>query len=121
MENKIMKSFNGYKVYDEEARNQLTALSVHVTNKSNPHGVTLEQLGVTATVEELSYLSGLTGLIQTQLDNKVSISDITTTLGRSTPVDAADTNYTTYMARGISLNNVDTDPLINGIIALMYE
>lgn len=42
----------------------------HVSNKSNPHGVTLSQLGVNATATELNYVDGVTSSIQTQLDSK---------------------------------------------------
>jgi hypothetical protein len=42
----------------------------HTLNKSNPHGVTLSQLGVNATATELNYVDGVTSSIQTQLDNK---------------------------------------------------
>ena len=44
----------------------------HVSNKSNPHGVTLSTLGVSATATELNYVDGVTSNIQTQLDNKAS-------------------------------------------------
>lgn len=44
----------------------------HVSNKSNPHGVTLAQLGVNATTTELNYVDGVTSNIQTQLNGKAS-------------------------------------------------
>ena len=43
-------------------------LTSHTNNKSNPHGVTLSQLGVTATAAELNYADGVTSNIQTQLN-----------------------------------------------------
>ena len=62
-------------------------LTSHTGNKSNPHGVTLSQLGVTATsselnvldgitatVTELNYTDGVTSNIQTQLNAKVPTS-----------------------------------------------
>lgn len=49
-------------------------LSSHTSNKSNPHGVTLAQLGVTATAAELNYLEGATSNIQTQLNAKAESS-----------------------------------------------
>lgn len=58
-------------------------LSSHTSNKTNPHGVTLSQLGVTATSTELNYVDGVTSSIQSQLDSKAdenhghAISDIT--------------------------------------------
>lgn len=77
-----------------------SALTSHTGNKSNPHGVTLSQLGVTATAAELNimdgvtataaeinkldgltattaelnYIDGVTSNIQTQLDGKAASS-----------------------------------------------
>ena len=42
-------------------------------------------------------------------------------LNRTTAVNAADTNYTTLMARGTSLNSAETVPAVNGAIAWTYE
>ena len=39
---------------------------------------------------------------------------------RTTSVAAADTNYTTYMARGEALNSADTNPTVNGAISWTY-
>ena len=60
-------------------------LGDHTSNKSNPHNVTLNQLGITAsadelnkmdgiiaTTTELNYIDGVTGNIQTQLDDKAA-------------------------------------------------
>ena len=57
----------------------------HTSNKSNPHGVSLSQLGITATaaelnaldgitatVTELNYVDGVTSNIQTQLNGKAA-------------------------------------------------
>ena len=49
-------------------------LTSHTGNKSNPHGVTLAQLGVNATATELNYVDGVTSAIQTQLNAKVPTS-----------------------------------------------
>ena len=51
-----------------------TDLSAHISNQSNPHNVTISQLGVTATATELNYVDGVTSNIQTQLNAKVSTS-----------------------------------------------
>lgn len=44
-----------------------------------------------------------------------------TMLNRTTKVNAADTNYATYMARGVSLNAAETSPTVNGTIAWHYK
>ena len=46
---------------------------------------------------------------------------ISTKIGRTTAVTEDDTNYTSYMARGQSLNTSDTVPGKNGQIAWVYE
>lgn len=42
-------------------------------------------------------------------------------LGRTTAVNAADTNYTTLMARGTSLHSSATTPAVNGAICWQYK
>lgn len=59
-------------------------LTSHTGNKSNPHGVTLSQLGVTATATELNYCDGVTSNIQTQLNNTVKLSGDQTINGNKT-------------------------------------
>ena len=44
----------------DTSRAAQTSLDSHTSNKSNPHGVTLAQLGVTATVAELNKMDGVT-------------------------------------------------------------
>ena len=41
-------------------------------------------------------------------------------LNRTTNVNASDSNYTTYMARGEALFSTDTTPTVNGCIAWQY-
>lgn len=45
---------------------------------------------------------------------------INTRLNRTTNVNASDTNYTTYMARGEALFSSETTPSVNGCIAWVY-
>lgn len=59
-------------------------LTSHTGDKSNPHGVTLSQLGVTATATELNYCDGVTSNIQTQLNNTVKLSGNQTVSGNKT-------------------------------------
>ena len=58
----------------DTSRAAQTSLDSHTANKSNPHGVTLAQLGLTATSTELNYVDGVTSAIQTQLDGKAASS-----------------------------------------------
>ena len=48
-------------------------------------------------------------------------SDIHVAINRTTNVNASDSNYTTYMARGEALFSVETTPSVNGTIAWQYE
>lgn len=45
---------------------------------------------------------------------------INTRLNRTTNVNASDSNYTTYMARGEALFSTETTPTVNGCIAWVY-
>ena len=69
----------------DTSRASKTEVDTHTSNKSNPHSVTLAQLGLTATavelnvldgitttVTELNYVDGVTSNIQTQLNGKLS-------------------------------------------------
>lgn len=47
--------------------------------------------------------------------------NLNTKVNRTTAVNAADNNYTQYMARGESLNSGTATPSINGCIAWTYE
>ena len=48
-------------------------------------------------------------------------SDIHVAINRTTNVNASDSNYTTYMARGEALFAQETTPTVNGAIAWQYE
>lgn len=79
---------NENEIYMTPEENELqSSLNSHVANNSNPHGVTLSQLGITATAAELNkmdgitattteinYCDGVTSNIQTQLNNKSNTS-----------------------------------------------
>ena len=91
------------------------------------------QGGVTAAVAGTDYLktapvtsvNGNTGAVtlgksDVGLGNVDNVS-INARLNRTTNVNAADTNYTTYMARGEALFSAETTPSVNGTIAWQYE
>lgn len=91
------------------------------------------QGGVTAAVAGTDYLktapvtsvNGKTGAVSVSksdvgLGNVDNVS-INARLNRTTNVNAADTNYTALMARGMSLNASETTPAVNGAIAWQYE
>lgn len=91
------------------------------------------QGGVTAAVAGTDYLktapvtsvNGKTGAVSVSksdvgLGNVDNVS-INTRLNRMTNVNAADTNYTTYMARGEALFSAETTPSVNGAIAWQYS
>lgn len=48
-------------------------------------------------------------------------NDIHTALNRTNAVNVANSNYTTYMARGEALFSAETTPSVNGTIAWQYE
>lgn len=54
-------------------------------------------------------------------ENLITSGVLRYAINRSTCVSSADTNYTTLMARGASLNSTETTPAVNGAIAWTYE
>ena len=102
----------------DTSRAAQTSLDSHTGNKSNPHGVTLAQLGLTATVAELNYMDGATSNIQAQLDGKADahthpyLSTSTKYAGSSSVggaatsanklnTNAGDANIPVYFANGV--------------------
>lgn len=72
--------------------------------------------------EEVAGVSGHTHSVSDIVDFPSSANIVSKSfLGRTTAVNAADTNYTTLMARGVSLNSAETTPAVNGAIAWTYE
>ena len=68
-------------------------------------------------------VNGKTGAVNlTSSDiGAATASDIYTALNRTNAVDIANSNYTTYMARGEALYSYETTPSANGCIAWQYE
>lgn len=54
-------------------------------------------------------------------DDSWTRSDMVLSNNRGTAVHQPDTNYTTFMARGTSLNSAETTPTANGTVAWTYE
>lgn len=79
-------------------------LTSHTGNKSNPHGVTLAQLGVTATAAELNYVDGVTSSIQTQLNSKAASGHTHNYAGSSSAGGAATSANKLATARTITLS-----------------
>ena len=68
-------------------------LTSHTSNKSNPHGVTLSQLGVTATAAELNIMDGVTATAA-----EINVLDgITTTTAELNYVDGVTSNIQTQL------------------------
>lgn len=76
----------------------------------------------TAPVTSVNGKTGAVNVSKTDvgLGNVDNVS-INTRLNRTTNVNAADTNYTVYMARGIMLSPTEQTPTVNGCICLVYE
>lgn len=68
-------------------------------------------------------VNGKTGAVNLTASNigAATTSDIYTTLNRTNAVDVANSNYTTYMARGEALFSYEVTPTVNGCIAWQYE
>ena len=116
----------------DTSRAAQSSLDSHTSNKSNPHGVTLAQLGVTstaaelnaldgitATVTELNYVDGATSNIQTQLNGKAASGHTHNYAGSSSAggaatsanklnTDAGSSTQPVYFANGIPVKTTYT-------------
>lgn len=94
-----------------EVDDNLTAQNNHINNKNNPHGVTLNQLGINVSADELNHMAGITSNVQSQLNNKSNvdhghiISDIT---NLQNELDGKQPNITGG-ATTITTNNLTTN------------
>ena len=94
------------------------------TGATGPQGPTGPNKVSTTTATDIAGLvKGSGGKMAQAVANSdyISPANLTTRLGRSTAVNAADTNYTKYMARGEALFSAETTPSVNGCIAWQYE
>lgn len=72
------------------------------------------------TTRSITNNTGISGSISGST-NLITLNTLRYALNRTTSVAAADTNYSTYMARAISLSSTETTPTINGTIVWIYE
>lgn len=93
------------------------SLDDHISDEDNPHNVTAEGIG--AAKEDHDH-DGVYATIGHTHDYEVA-GATAALINRDTAVNAADANYTTYMARGEALFSAETTPTINGTIAWQYE
>lgn len=89
--------------------------------------------GVSAAVAGKDYLktapvtsvAGKTGAVTLRKSDvglgSVDNVSVNARMNRTTNVNAADANYTSYMARGEALFAAETTPIVNGQIAWQYE
>lgn len=76
----------------------------------------------TAPVTSVAGKTGAVSLVKGDVGlGSVDNVSVNARLNRTTNVNAADTNYTTYMARGEALFSAETTPTVNGTIAWQYE
>lgn len=111
-----------------------TATEVGAAASSHAHG-NITSAGKIGSAADLAVVTGSGGAITTRgiKDNSSTSGTLGTNTylmtertlryhsNRTTSAGAADTNYSTYMFRGESLNSSDTTPSYNGQIAWKYE
>ena len=68
-------------------------------------------------------VNGKTGVVTLTASDvgATTTSNINTAINRTNAVNVANSNYTTYMARGEALFSSETTPTVNGTIAWQYE
>ena len=90
-------------------------LTAHTSNKSNPHGVTLSQLGVTATADELNILDGVTAAAA-----ELNVLDgITATTTELNYVDGVTSNIQTQLnGKAASSHNHSASNITSGTLGV---
>lgn len=95
-------------------------------SKPQPSATTPKEPGTASAGSESAYARGdHVHPKQTVTKSDVGLGNvdnvsINTRLNRTTNVNASDTKYTTYMARGEALFSTETTPSVNGCIAWQY-
>lgn len=92
--------------YDQKmtsVESSITNHNIHLSDKKNPHGVTLSQLGVTATSTELNYMDGVTSNVQAQLDSNLASAKSHSNTNLATAKSYSDNNLATAKAYTDSL------------------
>ena len=133
-----------YVTYDAQGHVTASGTHTHTIGSLNTSAITAGTLGVarggtgaasfTANSAIISGSSTTAALTTRTIRNNTATSGAVTAdtalitsntlryaINRTTSVAAADTNYTTLMARGIGLRNADTNPGVNGAINFTYE
>ena len=93
-------------------------LDTHIADKTNPHDVTVDQLGITATVDELNFMDGVVSNVQDQINSKVSLLGYNATSTDGIAYTATVDGITSLTA-GISfvmipnMNSASTTPTLN--------
>lgn len=91
----------------------LSAADVGAAASSHTHAASDITSGVTNNTSTSSSITGSTNLL--------TMNTLRYALNRTTSVGAADTDYTTYMARGTALRSSEATPSYNGQICWVYE
>lgn len=91
----------------------LSAADVGAAASSHSHGAGDITSGVTNNTSTSGSIAGSTNL--------PTMNTLRYALNRTTSVAAADTGYTTYMARGTALRSSEATPSYNGQICWVYE
>lgn len=91
----------------------LSAADVGAAASSHTHAASDITSGVTNNTSTSSSITGSTNLL--------TMNTLRYALNRTTSVGAADTSYTTYMARGAALRSSEATPSYNGQICWVYE
>lgn len=103
--------------------NQLTNGAGYTTNKGTVTSISVKMNGSSkGTVTSSGEIDlGTVITAHQSLSSYATTSSVTTKLNRTDNVNAANTSYGTYMARGEALFSSDTNPTANGTIAWTYK
>lgn len=93
-----------------------------------PKEASLSGLGITATADELNYMSGVTSAVQDQIDSKAASDHTQSAASITNGMFAGQVvahyqgqSYNAYCLRNSKLASTDTDPTVNGQICWTYS
>ena len=132
----LIERINAVLDSDDETLDELSEIVAYIKRNQNLiNGITISKVNVADIVDNLvtnaankplsaaqGYkLKGLVDDAQATANGKEAAGTAAAMLNRTTPVNVDDTNYTAYMARGMSLNAEETSPTVYGTIAWHYK
>ena len=101
-----------------ETKASASDLTTHTGNKNNPHGVSLTQLGVTVSADEINCVDGVTSNIQTQIN---TLSSGVAYINESSNENVEDPNAVPRVTVDSEFLQYSTNPVENQVVTAKFN